>query len=164
MRASQYTETTDNEEQSIRTFLVDLSSDERSIENSRRVFKVRLEETITKLKAAGKQVILIGQVPMLRNDPVRCMENSRVLISKIYKKDESHCFEFDEKFVDQRLKYSRDLYLRLAEEYDISYLEPSAFLPSARIDSQMMYFDDNHINVQGATMLGNRFDLNDLMK
>jgi hypothetical protein len=156
MRASQYTETTDNEEPQVRTFLTDQLSDEQSVDNSRRVFSQTLNNTIDRLQSAGKRVVIVGQVPMLKKDPQRCLQNNRVLISKLFPIPEDHCFELDWAFVERRLRYSSNLYKELAASKKIILAEPRDVIKTTRPSGHLIYYDDNHINERGAQLLGEK--------
>jgi peptidoglycan/LPS O-acetylase OafA/YrhL len=158
MRSSQYTETTDNEEASLRTFLVDSTDQEFSVSNSRRVYREHLERTIQSLQMAGKKVVLVGQAPMLKKDPIRCLENAHVLISSLFEIDKNHCYEFDWNWVNTRLQESTKIMQALAHTYHLQYLPLKKHIPAAKVNDELIYRDDNHLNRQGAQWVAPLFN------
>ncbi len=109
-----------------------------------------LETTISLLQAAGKQVVLIGPVPELNYDGIRCFNRSR-----LQEADTSACAISKDR-VDARLQSTRHSFARLQTEFpDLLVLDPAPLFCSGPrcqsvLDGRNVYRDDNHLNDLGA--------------
>lgn len=136
--------------------LVDGIDTSRDLANSQRVFAKNLEYTLKLLAEHGKQVILLGQVPLLANDPVGCHLNAKVLLSKWLpiREDRDDCFRFDNQLYEENLKFVFSVLDQLKNKYAFYYFDPVIHFDSAVADGYILYRDADHLNEKGSRYLG----------
>lgn len=123
---------------------------------SRLIWRKSLEATIKQLKGSGKDIYLLGQVPMLRTSPNACAEIT-MIDRLIYTKNEidlkkQECFKIEFDYVEERLNYSVRIYKKLTKEYNLHYFEPIQYFKAIPNVSEI-YNDRDHINLIGARYL-----------
>jgi peptidoglycan/LPS O-acetylase OafA/YrhL len=132
MRQAFYTETTlQKGHERNRTFLISQDDEALSKEVSREIFRKNLEYTIKYSLDKGKEVHILGQVPVLFVNPNRCSEVT-ILEGIIYGDGISEykynkCYKIDFDYLNERLSYSSKLYRELSEKYDLFYLDPTEY-------------------------------------
>jgi peptidoglycan/LPS O-acetylase OafA/YrhL len=111
-----------------------------------------LSETIQALQAAGKKVYLSDDIPKFNFDPQRCK----------FKRPLTHstkCDEPKENLASQRVKYIEDLQEVLRLNPDVEWMEISSLMCtdgscSMAREGQLLYRDNNHLNIPGSQYVG----------
>lgn len=158
MRTTLYSETHGAQDEHIKTFLTNDKYSEFSRENSRVILKENLNKTVEKIKASGKQVLLMSQVPELKSNPIKCVENTKVLVAKVYPKDEAPCYQFDDSWVNNRTQFEKEIFKEQVQNNGVLVFDPKKHFLSAKPQEKILYFDDNHINEGGADYISQFFD------
>lgn len=121
-----------------------------SLDRNQALSQNSLENTISLLQAAGKQVVLIGSVPELNFDGIRCFNRSR-----LHGADANAC-AIGKGRVDARLQSVRKSFAGLQTEFtDLLVIDPALLFCSGEtcrsvLDGRNVYRDDNHLNNLGA--------------
>ncbi len=121
-----------------------------SLDRNQALFQNSLENTISQLQAADKQVVLIGSVPELNFDGIRCFNRSR-----LQEADVSACAISKDR-VDARLQSTRQIFAGLQAEFpDLLVIDPAPLFCSGSacrsvLEGRNVYRDDNHLNDLGA--------------
>ena len=125
--------------------------------SSRLAFVHGLERTVRALRAAGKKVVVLGQVPEIGTNVPNCLARNYLPLSP-----PSECSVEAER-VRQRLDFSNTTIARLDERPGVCTFLPSEALCTATscrttADNVILYKDDDHLSVAGAKRLAQRFD------
>ena len=109
-----------------------------------------LRNTIRPFIENGSEVVLLDQVPILRESPNTCMMRESTLFPSL--SDINSSCDIDEKFSEQKLRLGRAMLQKVAAESPVvHYFNPGAAISSIFTDSQqVLYFDDNHLNHLGS--------------
>lgn len=136
-----------------RKFLVDGQGRIFTRENSRRVMKKTLKETVDSLTSRGIRVLLMAQVPPLSAPRARC-----VIHAIWYDGEEERCYEPAAAAL-QRTRFASEVIAGIAAADD----RVEAFFPAEIIctealcipalDDVFLYRDDDHLNPTGAERL-----------
>ena len=133
-----------------RSLLPDDNSFHQIVEDS-------LRETVQTLVDAGKTVVLLGQIPILRESPETCLAREAVLLSAILNTT-SDC-DIEETFRNAKLSPGNDLLLKVAEiSPQVHYFDPTRHIPSIFAPPQRLFYDDNHLNHLGSLDLSHRME------
>ena len=130
---------------------------ETTREASRRTFAHALDQTVSTLTAAGIKVVLMGQVPEMLLSPARCFAPSSILVGMIAVSSPARKqIAGREIFVNATLKSMTE------NHRGVFYFSPfSEFCDSAYCyaikNRSLHYFDNDHINIDGAFMLVDAF-------
>jgi hypothetical protein len=121
-----------------------------------RAFQLGNQDFIDKLLEAGKRVIYVSDVPILKAHPNQC----ETRLSFVTPKDCS--------FSEQSLKEERAIYLENVQElkkkfpriviYDPTNTLCSQGVCNGKIAGEYMYFDDNHLNSKGSKLILNELN------
>ena len=134
-------------------FLLDETSSAHSRDGSRGVLERSLTKTSARLVAAGKRVILIGQVPDYRSSTASC-----IIRAHMRDRVSGSCLE-DKPFLLRRLDFSEHLLATIAQSNaKIAFWSPARILcPTSACaitaEGMPLYHDDDHLNRSGAQML-----------
>lgn len=136
-----------------RKFLVDGRGEIFTVENSRRVMKKALKQTVEAMTSRGLRVVLMAQVPPLSKRRTRCVTRARW-----HGSDESLCFEPAAAAL-QRTRFATEVIAGIAAADD----RVDAFFPAEVICDQelcvpvlngiFLYRDEDHLNPRGAEQL-----------
>lgn len=153
-----YTETTDFAFDRHYVNLTDDIDGAPSEQNSKRVFETALARTVSALTAAGKNVVLVGQVPELGFDLPSCLTR-RELPPLFF--DWPQCgvpiglmarrLQFTNTVISSYSHSSSAVQILLASDV----LCPGAEC-NATLDGHLLYSDDNHVSRAGATLLAEK--------
>ncbi len=110
-------------------------------------------ETIQTLLDGGKKIILLGQVPVLRESPKICLTRDVTLYSSPFSK-KPDC-DINLAFSDMKLKSAKELFSQFSSiSNDIYYFEPGKYIRTIFGNNKdVLYFDDNHLNKIGVKYL-----------
>jgi peptidoglycan/LPS O-acetylase OafA/YrhL len=133
---------------------------ETTLENSRKIFKKNFEYTLDKITAAGKRVIVMGQLPMQRINSITC---ARQMQAKTDDKIRSECLPVTtEKYLD-RSKWINDTISNIADSRElVEFMNPADVLCDDRncnlsIDNAPVYINNNHLNPKGGDLVLKEF-------
>ena len=109
--------------------------------------------TINRIRESGKKIVLLGQVPVLKANPIKCMKMNQTILASIFKYN-PQC-DIDKKFSDSALNLGINLFEKIAAEDDaIFFFQPQKYITSVYgSDGALKYHDDNHLNAYGAGTL-----------
>lgn len=112
-----------------------------------------LADTVNTLLNSGKKVIILEQVPILREQPQKCMTRNITLISSLFNITPS-C-EMDKEFSNKKISKTFELYSKLPQDNRyLYYFDPGKYITSVFDDEkQTLYYDDNHLNHLGSEKL-----------
>ncbi len=136
-----------------------LISDSRLAED---ILKDSFANTIRTLQDGGKKVVLLGQAPVLRESPKKCLSRNVTLLSLPYRETDS-C-DLDKKFSDSRLLIGKEFFQQLDSSFEpVHYFNTSLYIDSIfGEDKTILYYDDNHLSHQGSLYITPYLE-NDLM-
>ncbi|MGA8769850.1 MAG: acyltransferase family protein [Rhodomicrobium sp.] len=129
---------------------------ETTREASRRTFARALDQTVSTLTTAGIKVVLMGQVPEMLLSPARCF-------APFQHPSWDDCGFVTRQEADRRQGFVNATLKSMTENHrGVFYFSPfSEFCDSAYCyaikDRSLHYFDNDHINVDGAFMLVDAF-------
>ncbi len=129
---------------------------ETTREASRRTFAHALDQTVSTLTAAGIKVVLMGQVPEMLLSPARCF-------APFQHPSWDDCGFVTRQEADRRQGFVNATLKSMTENHrGVFYFSPfSEFCDSAYCyaikDRSLHYFDNDHINIDGAFMLVDAF-------
>lgn len=139
------------------TYLVDGSDQAWSPESSRRVFARALARTVDAIRAAGKNVLIIGQVPELGISIPTCLARNQLPLAGV------RACAIAADLVWPRIDYvSRAIDAVTAQRQRVCVFHPQRALCSATecagtADEKILYRDDDHLSATGAVALARRF-------
>lgn len=115
------------------------------------VLKASIVHTIQALAAAGKNVIILGQVPVLNELPKTCLSRNVTLLSAFSKTNKSSC-DMNKEKSDVRLKAGNELFRDIAEKSSrVCFFESAQYLDTLfAADGSILYYDDNHLSHKGS--------------
>lgn len=148
-----------------RNYLISAENDELSIENSQRVMKQALNDTIRQLRAMGKQVVLFSDVPGFKHPVVGCLGRRDFLGL-----DTRECAVISREEFSETVGPSRAIMAQIAQENpDITVVFPDKLLCddtkcSAMNGSQLLYRDSHHLSASGSRWLFDRIPRDALPK
>jgi peptidoglycan/LPS O-acetylase OafA/YrhL len=125
-------------------------------EASRQTFAHTLDQTVSTLSAAGIKVVLMGQVPEMLLPPARCF-------APFTHPRWDDCGSVTRQEADRRQSYINTTLKSMTENHrGVFYFSPfSEFCDSAYCyaikDRSLHYFDNDHINIEGAILLVDAF-------
>jgi peptidoglycan/LPS O-acetylase OafA/YrhL len=129
---------------------------ETTREASRRTFARALDQTVSTLRAAGIKVVLMGQVPEMLLSPARCF-------APFQHPSWNDCGFVTRQEADRRQGFVNSTLKSVTENHrGVFYFSPfSEFCDSSYCyaikDRSLHYFDNDHINIDGAIMLVDAF-------
>ncbi|MEP9349458.1 acyltransferase family protein [Xanthobacter sp. KR7-225] len=135
-------------------YLIDARSDELSAENSRRVLKAALNETVRKLRAMGRQVVLFGEVPEFKHQVTGCLVRKDFLGVSA-----QECSVISREEFAATVGPARAILAEVARENpDVTVVFPDTLLCdekrcSAFNGSELLYRDSHHLSATGARWL-----------
>jgi peptidoglycan/LPS O-acetylase OafA/YrhL len=114
------------------------------------ILKESFANTIRTLQNGGKKVVILGQTPVLKESPKKCLSRNVTLLSLPYKETES-C-DMDKTFSDNRLLTGKEFFQQLDNSFDlVHYFNTSQYIYSIfGEDKTILYYDDNHLSHQGS--------------
>jgi peptidoglycan/LPS O-acetylase OafA/YrhL len=137
-------------------YLVNESA-ETTREASRKTFAHAIDQTVSTLLAAGIKVVLMGQVPEMLLSPARCV------VAPFQHPNWDDCGFVTRQEADRRQSYVNGTLNSLAKNHQgVYFFSPfSEFCDSAYCYAikgrNLHYFDNDHINIDGAFMLVDAF-------
>ena len=139
-------------DKSITTIIISANWGLRVIPNDPSI-KKNLTQTVATLKKAGKKVYIVDDVPHFQFAPERCKYTN--LVNQATK-----CSEPRHLFFNHRESYINEI-KEVATNLHVTILEtPDFFCDSQNcrmdLDGKLLYFDDNHLNINGSKFLANK--------
>ncbi|WP_163338727.1 acyltransferase family protein [Desulfopila sp. IMCC35008] len=116
-------------------------------------FRHSFNYTIERLKQAGKKIVLLGQVPVLREKPDICIKRNQTLLTYILKLKPG-C-DVNDEFSDEILRLGRTMFEQTTiENPSVYYFKPEKYVSSIFGEGgALKYHDNNHLNSYGAELL-----------
>jgi len=110
--------------------------------------------TVNTLANTGKTIIILGEVPLLKENPRSCLGQTTTLVSLLYRSQDTPC-DIDNEYSNKFLKNGRDMFQRLATTSgNVYYFDPTPYISSIfDKKDRVLYFDDNHLNHNGSILL-----------
>ena len=114
------------------------------------ILKESFANTIRALQDGGKKVVILGQTPVLKESPKKCLSRKVTLLSLPYRETDS-C-DMDKVFSDNRLLTGKEFFQQLDSYFDlVHYFNTSHYIQSIfGEDKTILYYDDNHLSHQGS--------------
>ncbi len=131
----------------------------RRYEDHAALFEAALRETFSVLQGAGKQVVFKYDVPTLDFKPVRCAERAITLPRT---EPQASCSRPREAALHAHAPYRTAADRALKDYPDILVWDPFTYLCDAigchaKRGEAILYWDDNHLNLDAAAWLGDLF-------
>lgn len=125
------------------------------------LLKESFASTVRSLTTSGKRVVLLGQTPVLKESPKKCLNRNVTLLSLPYRETDS-C-DLDKEQSEKRLRLGRNFFKQLAAESPlVDYFDTSRYIDSIFGANQtILYYDDNHLSHQGSLFISPHLE-NDL--
>jgi peptidoglycan/LPS O-acetylase OafA/YrhL len=129
------------------------------IKGNSRVFSDALHRTVSDLSAAGKRVVFVHQVPEFGFYPPFC--GKRPILISTYQENDSQCRITRNLVVMRQYEY-REIFDALKVDFpNFQVIDPidtfcTQHLCSLKNDSTYLYQDDDHLNFNGAYLLGKK--------
>ncbi len=126
-----------------------------------RVIEDALSETVGRLLAAGKNVIVMGTPPELGFEPTACLDNRPVSFST---RNLQRCGIEHSSYVERTREYREILGRITAANPKVLSIDPAKLLCDATFcyayrDRKFLYSDNNHLSVTGAKLVVNSVSL-----
>jgi peptidoglycan/LPS O-acetylase OafA/YrhL len=118
------------------------------IEDHTGYYRRQLEYTIDTFKNAGKEVALLGQVPLFRNVEA-C--NWRPLLKELL--DRERICSYDDAFITAWQQPSRSFFRDFATRGQVPYFDPFPHLSQPLVDGVNLYKNVDHLNDRGCLQL-----------
>ncbi len=121
-----------------------------SSETAEGLLKKSFAATIRSLVDGGKKVVILGQAPVLKESPQKCLSRNVTLLSLPYR--ETKTCDLDKDFSNGRLLVGKEFFQQLAKENDsvhYFYLSPNIQSIFGK-DETILYYDDNHLSHKGS--------------
>jgi hypothetical protein len=140
-------------------YLLGSKQDERSEQRSRAVLNQALKQTLDYFESKGIQVVLLGEMPPLGRDPIKCIAQA------IMRKQGLDLCGRPLQEVRLRLDYVNGLMSDLAEQRKgVSFFSPVAVMCEHEwcgpiLKGVVAYRDNNHLNRMGAEQLSQAMSL-----
>lgn len=114
------------------------------------ILKESFTNTIRTLQDGGKEVVILGQTPVLKESPKKCLSRNVTLLSLPYRETDS-C-DMDKAFSDNRLLTGKEFFQQVDSNFDpVHYFNTSRYIQSIfGEDKTILYYDDNHLSHQGS--------------
>lgn len=114
------------------------------------ILKESFANTIRTLQDGGKKVVILGQTPVLKESPKKCLSRKVTLLSLPYRETDS-C-DMDKTFSDNRLLIGKEFFKQQDSSFDpVHYFNTSLYIQSIfGEDRTILYYDDNHLSHQGS--------------
>ncbi len=118
------------------------------------LFKDSIVYTIQALVESGKNVVILGQVPVLEELPKTCLSRNVTLLAAFSTTNKSSC-DMDKEKSELRLKAGNELFLQIAEKNDsVWFFESGKYLETIFADDgSILYYDDNHLSHKGSVYI-----------
>ncbi len=123
-------------------------SDGQAVADHTGYYKARLAATLEEIRGAGKEMILLKQVPIF-NDIEYCKWEPR--LRKIFS-SERPC-RYDWSFIDKWQQPSINFVDRFAANHQVETFDPMKYLQKPLSDGVNMYNDSDHMSQAGSLML-----------
>lgn len=136
--------------------LVDGGDRSFTTENSRRVFRESLAFSLSTFQRHRLEVVILGQTPLLAQNPLDCHLKDKVLLSYVIplNREIKSCFSFDTELYEKKMAYALDALENMGLKFTFSYFDPVRYLPYAYKDEYILYRDADHLNEIGSRYLG----------
>jgi len=132
-------------------------------QTAEKIMKESIRNTVETLLGSGKKVIILGQVPALREPPKMCLSRNVTLLPAFLRISPS-C-DIDSEYSDKRLETGRHFFMDMARQHqNVFYFEPAGYLSTIfGKNGDLLYFDDNHLSHSGSIYIYPFFehDMND---
>ena len=117
---------------------------------AKELLETSFASTVQALTDAGIQVVLLGQTPVLKESPKKCLNRNVTLLSLPYRETDS-C-DLDTGFSEERLRSGKQFLQELAAASPlVYYFETSRYVDSIFGPNEtILYYDDNHLSHQGS--------------
>jgi len=123
-----------------------------------------LEKNIQNFNKQNKKVIILGSVPILTFDPIKCIAKNHALIHDYFpslkKSDCEKELRINSTPQDDSLK---KIFTNLTSKYNAKYFDPKPYLCDknycySSLNGKILYTDSNHLNFDASVYLGGYFD------
>lgn len=125
----------------------------RTVEDHTSYYNNRLSFTVDAMRRAGKDVVLLKQVPLF-GSITAC--NWEPFLKKLFMRERS-C-SFDTGFIKKWQQPSIDFIDRFAAVHEVEIFDPVPYLTEPLLNGTNLYYDKDHINEYGALVLAPPFE------
>lgn len=127
-------------------------------------FTSKLSRNIKHYSDSGKQVVILGLVPVFKNDPAKCLSRNHAFIrsnTNLFEKAE--CSKAAKSESVPADEFLTRFFLKMVKEYNVKYFDPKKYLCDedfcySMIDGKVLYTDYNHISFDGSYYVAKYFN------
>lgn len=127
-------------------------------------FTENLSRNIKHYTDSGRQVVILGLVPVFEFDPVKCISRNHALIRRatnLFEKAE--CNKAEKSKSMPANAFLTKFFSKMVSEYGVKYFDPKKYLCDERfcysvIDGQVLYTDYHHLGFDGSYYVAKYFD------
>ncbi len=127
-------------------------------------FTQKLSSNIKHYTDSGKQVVILGLVPVFEFDPVKCISRENALIRQATNFFEKKiCGKAERSKAMPANEFLSRFFSKMVSEYDVKYFDPKKYLCDENfcysiINGQVLYTDYHHLDFDGSHYIAKHFD------
>ncbi len=127
-------------------------------------FAEKITQNIRFYRESGKQVIILGLVPIFTFDPAKCVSENNSVFKRLASNTKHQvCDRIERSIASPENDFLESFFVKLSSDLDAKYFDPKKYLCDrdycySIMDGEVLYTDKNHLDFEGSNFVSSHFD------
>lgn len=127
-------------------------------------FPEKITQNIKFYRDRGKQVVVLGLVPIFNFDPAKCISANNSMFNRLASNSKKEvCNKLERSIASPENEFLENLFTKLSGDFGVRYFDPKQYLCDQDYcysirDGEVLYTDKNHLDFEGSSFLAKFFD------